>query len=138
TEGAQHGPRTRARTTPPQLPEPPASSPPPPRTSFLPPPRPTPPARRPLASTPAPRSTRPPGSPSPTRAPAGPAAPPTPPAEYRSCIPRRTPGSTGHPPPFETTLTSEMGGLDLPERYNVGADLLQRNLKTRASKIAIH
>ncbi|HEX3506789.1 MAG TPA: benzoate-CoA ligase family protein [Candidatus Dormibacteraeota bacterium] len=31
-----------------------------------------------------------------------------------------------------------MGGLDLPDRYNVGADLLQRNLKTRASKIAIH
>jgi len=31
-----------------------------------------------------------------------------------------------------------MGGLDLPERYNVGADLLHRNLKTRASKIAIH
>jgi len=31
-----------------------------------------------------------------------------------------------------------MGGLQLPERYNVGADLLQRNLKTRAGKIAIH
>jgi benzoate-CoA ligase len=31
-----------------------------------------------------------------------------------------------------------MGGLDLPDRYNVGADLLQRNLKTRGSKIAIH
>jgi benzoate-CoA ligase family protein len=31
-----------------------------------------------------------------------------------------------------------MGGRDLPERYNVGADLLHRNLKTRASKIAIH
>jgi benzoate-CoA ligase family protein len=31
-----------------------------------------------------------------------------------------------------------MGGLDLPERYNVGADLLHRNLKTRATKIAIH
>ena len=31
-----------------------------------------------------------------------------------------------------------MGGLDLPERYNVGADLLHRNLKTRASKVAIH
>ena len=31
-----------------------------------------------------------------------------------------------------------MGGLDLPDRYNVGADLLHRNLKTRASKIAIH
>ncbi|MEP6753330.1 MAG: benzoate-CoA ligase family protein [Candidatus Dormiibacterota bacterium] len=31
-----------------------------------------------------------------------------------------------------------MGSLDLPERYNVGADLLHRNLKTRASKVAIH
>jgi benzoate-CoA ligase family protein len=31
-----------------------------------------------------------------------------------------------------------MGGLDLPERYNVGADLLHRNLKTRSAKIAIH
>ena len=31
-----------------------------------------------------------------------------------------------------------MGGLNLPERYNVGADLLHRNLKTRASKVAIH
>jgi len=31
-----------------------------------------------------------------------------------------------------------MGGLDLPERYNVGADLLHRNLKTRAAKVAIH
>ena len=31
-----------------------------------------------------------------------------------------------------------MGGLQLPERYNVGADLLQRNLKSRAGKIAIH
>ena len=31
-----------------------------------------------------------------------------------------------------------MGGLDLPERYNVGADLLHRNLKTRAGKVAIH
>ena len=31
-----------------------------------------------------------------------------------------------------------MGGLDLPERYNVGADLLQRNLKARAGKVAIH
>jgi benzoate-CoA ligase len=31
-----------------------------------------------------------------------------------------------------------MGGLDLPERYNVGADLLHRNLTTRAAKIAIH
>ena len=31
-----------------------------------------------------------------------------------------------------------MWGLDLPERYNVGADLLHRNLKTRAGKIAIH
>src|SRR6266850_2060809 len=31
-----------------------------------------------------------------------------------------------------------MGGLDLPERYNVGADLLERNLKARAAKIAIH
>jgi benzoate-CoA ligase family protein len=31
-----------------------------------------------------------------------------------------------------------MGGLNLPERYNVGADLLHRNLKTRAAKIAIH
>ncbi len=31
-----------------------------------------------------------------------------------------------------------MGGLDLPERYNVGADLLDRNLKAgRGSKIAI-
>jgi benzoate-CoA ligase family protein len=31
-----------------------------------------------------------------------------------------------------------MGGLDLPDRYNVGADLLHRNLKARASKVAIH
>jgi benzoate-CoA ligase len=31
-----------------------------------------------------------------------------------------------------------MGGLDLPELYNVGADLLHRNQKTRASKVAIH
>src|SRR6476646_5041736 len=31
-----------------------------------------------------------------------------------------------------------MGGLNLPERYNVGADLLDRNLPTRANKIAIH
>jgi benzoate-CoA ligase family protein len=31
-----------------------------------------------------------------------------------------------------------MGGLDLPDRYNVGADLIQRNLKTRAAKVAIH
>ena len=31
-----------------------------------------------------------------------------------------------------------MGGLDLPERYNVGADLLDRNLPTRAAKVAIH
>ena len=31
-----------------------------------------------------------------------------------------------------------MGGLELPERYNVGADLLHRNLKTRAAKVAIH
>jgi len=31
-----------------------------------------------------------------------------------------------------------MGGLELPDRYNVGADLLQRNLKTRAGKVAIH
>ena len=31
-----------------------------------------------------------------------------------------------------------MGGLDLPERYNVGADLLDRNLPARAGKIAIH
>ena len=31
-----------------------------------------------------------------------------------------------------------MGGLDLPDRYNVGADLLHRNLKTRAAKVAIH
>jgi benzoate-CoA ligase family protein len=31
-----------------------------------------------------------------------------------------------------------MEGLELPERYNVGADLLQRNLKTRAAKVAIH
>jgi benzoate-CoA ligase family protein len=31
-----------------------------------------------------------------------------------------------------------MGGLDLPERYNVGADLLERNLKAgRANKLAI-
>src|ERR1700680_1903015 len=31
-----------------------------------------------------------------------------------------------------------MGGLDLPERYNVGADLLDRNLKGgRAGKVAI-
>src|SRR5436309_224432 len=29
-------------------------------------------------------------------------------------------------------------GLDLPDRYNVGADLLDRNLPDRASKIAIH
>jgi benzoate-CoA ligase len=31
-----------------------------------------------------------------------------------------------------------MGGLNLPERYNVGADLLDRNLKARAGKVAIH
>jgi len=31
-----------------------------------------------------------------------------------------------------------MRGLDLPDRYNVGADLIQRNLKTRAGKVAIH
>jgi benzoate-CoA ligase family protein len=32
-----------------------------------------------------------------------------------------------------------MGGLvELPERYNVGADLLKRNLKTRSAKVAIH
>jgi benzoate-CoA ligase len=31
-----------------------------------------------------------------------------------------------------------MGGLDLPERYNVGADLLDRNLPARARKVAIH
>jgi benzoate-CoA ligase family protein len=31
-----------------------------------------------------------------------------------------------------------MGDLDLPDRYNVGADLIQRNLKTRAGKVAIH
>jgi benzoate-CoA ligase family protein len=31
-----------------------------------------------------------------------------------------------------------MRGLDLPHRYNVGADLLQRNLKARARKVAIH
>lgn len=31
-----------------------------------------------------------------------------------------------------------MGGLDLPERYNVGADLLDRNLPARAGKAAIH
>ena len=31
-----------------------------------------------------------------------------------------------------------MGGIELPERYNVGADLLNRNLKTRAAKVAIH
>ena len=31
-----------------------------------------------------------------------------------------------------------MGGLDLPYRYNVGADLLLRNQKTRASKVAVH
>jgi benzoate-CoA ligase len=31
-----------------------------------------------------------------------------------------------------------MGRLDLPERYNVGADLLDRNLKARATKVAIH
>src|ERR1700693_3141755 len=31
-----------------------------------------------------------------------------------------------------------MGGLDLPERYNVGADLLDRNLKAgRSGKVAI-
>jgi benzoate-CoA ligase len=31
-----------------------------------------------------------------------------------------------------------MGGLDLPDRYNVGADLLDRNLGSRAGKVAIH
>jgi benzoate-CoA ligase family protein len=31
-----------------------------------------------------------------------------------------------------------MGGLDLPELYNVGADLLDRNLRTRGGKVAIH
>ena len=31
-----------------------------------------------------------------------------------------------------------MGGLDLPDRYNVGADLLDRNLPKRAGKVAIH
>jgi benzoate-CoA ligase len=31
-----------------------------------------------------------------------------------------------------------MGGLDLPDRYNVGADLLDRNLPRRATKVAIH
>ncbi|MDQ6879884.1 MAG: benzoate-CoA ligase family protein [Candidatus Dormibacteraeota bacterium] len=31
-----------------------------------------------------------------------------------------------------------MGALELPERYNVGADLLRRNLETRARKVAIH
>ena len=31
-----------------------------------------------------------------------------------------------------------MGGLDLPDRYNVGADLLDRNLKARSGKVAIH
>src|SRR5665213_2198 len=31
-----------------------------------------------------------------------------------------------------------MGGLELPDRYNVGADLLKRNLKARAKKVAIH
>jgi benzoate-CoA ligase family protein len=32
-----------------------------------------------------------------------------------------------------------MAGLDLPERYNVGADLLERNLEAgRADKVAIH
>jgi len=31
-----------------------------------------------------------------------------------------------------------MGGLQLPERYNVGADLLHRNLKARSGKVAIH
>ena len=31
-----------------------------------------------------------------------------------------------------------MGGFDLPDRYNVGADLLERNLKGRATKVAIH
>lgn len=31
-----------------------------------------------------------------------------------------------------------MGGLELPDRYNVGADLLKRNLKARAGKVAIH
>ena len=31
-----------------------------------------------------------------------------------------------------------MGGLDLADRYNVGADLLDRNLPHRATKVAIH
>ncbi|TMB88562.1 MAG: benzoate-CoA ligase family protein [Chloroflexi bacterium] len=31
-----------------------------------------------------------------------------------------------------------MGGLDLPDRYNVGADLLDRNMKARSGKVAIH
>src|ERR1700681_216987 len=31
-----------------------------------------------------------------------------------------------------------MGGTDLPERYNVSADLLHRNLKARSDKVAIH
>jgi len=28
--------------------------------------------------------------------------------------------------------------VDLPDRYNVGADLIERNLPARAAKIAIH
>src|SRR5580765_5302185 len=31
-----------------------------------------------------------------------------------------------------------MGGLDLPDRYNVGADLLDRNLPALAAKVAIY
>src|SRR6202043_1413233 len=56
----------------------------------------------------------------------------------------RLPISTSTPsspsfPGAETTLTSEMGTLDLPERYNVGADLVERNLKAgRGGKVAIH
>ncbi|HEV2218347.1 MAG TPA: benzoate-CoA ligase family protein [Candidatus Dormibacteraeota bacterium] len=31
-----------------------------------------------------------------------------------------------------------MSGVDLPERYNVAADLLERNMKARSGKVAIH
>src|SRR5205807_601675 len=48
-------------------------------------------------------------------------------------------GSADRLPRPETTLTVDMGGLELPNRYNVAADLLDRNLNAgRTDKIAIH
>jgi len=60
-------------------------------------------------------------------------------SEFKTRTHRHRSASADRPPRRETTLTVDMGGLELPNRYNVGADLLDRNLMAgREGKVAIH